>query len=318
MKPADALTLVILAVLWGSSFLFIRVAVPSFGPVALVAARVALGAALLWVYAVVVRRPLNMRPYAARLVVLAALNAALPYVLISAAELRITASFAAILTATVPFFATLFGMLWLRERLSVVRVIGLILGVVGVGIMVGWSPLPVTAATMISIAAMLGSSASYAGAGVYARLRLSNVPAHTLALGQQLGALVWLALPVTFLTPREMPPREAIGAVLALGVFSTAVAYLLYFRLLERIGPTRTSTVTFLLPVFGVLLGALFLGEPVTAGMVAGFAIVAIGVTLVTRSHPRGTAPALTGGIRGVRDRLLRRVNKEYVRRRHA
>lgn len=282
MRSGDALTLVVLAALWGSSFLFIRVAVPSFGPVALVTARVLLGAAVLWMYAIWSRRPLEIRRYAGRLIILAALNAALPYVLISAAELHITASFAAVLTATVPLFAALFGILWLGERLSSSRAIGLVLGVAGVSVMVGWSPVPITFTSVVSIGAMLASSASYAAAGVYARRELHGAPTHTLAFGQQLGALVWLAVPAAASVPDSIPPASAIGAVFALGVLSTAVAYLLYFRLLDSIGPTRTSTVTFLLPVFGLLLGVAFLDEVVTKGMVAGFAIVIASVILVT------------------------------------
>jgi drug/metabolite transporter (DMT)-like permease len=281
VKGRDLAALVALAALWGSSFLFIRVAVPSFGPAPLAAARVALGAVLLAAFARLARRPLALRGHAARLLVLAALNAALPFVLIAAAELRLTASFAAVLTATVPLFAAAFGAVWLGERLTPGRVAGLLAGVGGVAVLVGWSPVPLTRPTVLAIAAMLAGSASYAAAGIYARRRLSGVPTHTLALGQQLGALAWLLVPSLIWTPRAVPPPVALLAVAALGVFSTAVAYLLYFRLLERIGPTRTSTVTYLLPIFGVLWGALFLGEAVTAGMAAGFGLVLASVVLV-------------------------------------
>ncbi|HEU4700769.1 MAG TPA: DMT family transporter [Gemmatimonadales bacterium] len=306
MTPRDAAALLALATLWGGSYLCIRVAVPAFGPAALVAARVAIGAAFLLAFARLTRRPLVLRPHAARLVVLGLLNAALPYVLISAAELRLTASFAAVLTATVPLFAAPFGALWLGERLTPRRVAGLAAGVVGVAVMVGWSPAPLTAPTLLAIAALLAASASYAGAGIYARLALRGVPTHTLALGQQLGALAWLAVPGLVWAPRHVPPAPALWATLALGALSTGVAYLLYFRLLERLGPTGTSTVTYLLPVAGLLWGAALLGEPVTAGLIAGLALVLASVVLVNEVRVGALLQALRAKLRAGAVRVAR------------
>lgn len=313
MRPADLGLLLALALLWGGSFLFIRVAVPALGPVTLVAARLVIGAALLYGYARVTRRRLALRPHARPLVVLGLLNAALPYLLISAAELRLTASFAAVLNATVPLFAAAFGAAWLGERLTARRVAGLVAGVAGVAVIVGWSPVPLDRGTVLGVLAMLAGSASYAGAGIYARLRLRGVPTPTLALGQQLGALAWLALPAIAWPPSRVPPAAAVWSVLALGVLSTGVAYLLYFRLLDRVGPTRTSTVTYLLPVVGMLWGALFLGEAVGAGMLAGLAIVLASVLLVNdvrlaplvarRRHDAGEARP-SGHARVERDRV--------------
>lgn len=298
MKPADIAQLLLLALLWGGSFLFIRVAVPAFGPAALVLVRVALGAALLYGVALVLRRPLVLRPYAARLIVLGLLNAALPYLLISAAELRLTAGFAAVLNATAPLFAATFGAVWLGERLTASRLVGLLGGVLGVGVMIGWSPVPLDGATLLAVLAMLAGSASYAGAGIYARLRLRGVPVPTLALGQQLGALAWLALPGVLWAPRTLPPAAAAGSVLALGVLSTAVAYLLYFRLLERMGPTGVSTVTYLMPVAGISWGALLLGEEVSGGMVLGLGLVLVSVLLVNQVRIGGLLAAVFPQVR--------------------
>lgn len=294
MRARDAGALVVLAALWGSSFAFIRIAVPSFGPVGLVVARVALGAGLLWAFSVALRRPVELRPYAGRLLVLAALNAALPYILISAAELQITASFAAVLTATVPLFAAVFGFVWLDERLTLWRIAGLVGGVIGVALMVGWSPVAMTGSTGLAIAAMLVGSACYAGAGIYTRLRLAGVPVHALALGQQLGTIVWLIVPLIVWTPSRVPPAAAVWAVVALAVLSTAVAYLLYFRLIDRIGPTKTSTVTYLLPFFGLLWGISFLEERVTFGMIAGLALILASVALVNEVRVVSRSPAMT------------------------
>ena len=292
MTLLDLALLLGLATLWGGSYFFIRVAVPAFGPAALVMLRVVIGGVLLWGVALATRRRIDLRPHLPRLVVLGLLNAALPYMLISAAELHLTASFAAILGATVPLFAAALGARLLDERLSATRIGGLVMGVVGVAVMVGWGPMTLDAKTLLSVVAMLAASASYAGAGIYTKLRLRGVPTFTLALGQQLGAFVWLAVPGVLVPPRVMPSLPAVGALLALGALSTAVAYLLYFRLLERVGPTKTTTVTYLIPIVGMLGGALVLREPLTAGMLAGLGLVLGSVLLVNEVRITAWRPA--------------------------
>jgi drug/metabolite transporter (DMT)-like permease len=292
MTLLDLALLLGLATLWGGSYFFIRVAVPAFGPAALVLLRVVIGGLLLWGVALATRRRIDLRPHLPRLIVLGLLNAALPYMLISAAELHLTASFAAILGATVPLFAAALGARLLDERLSATRIGGLVMGVVGVAVMVGWGPMTLDTATLLSVVAMLAASASYAGAGIYTKLRLRGVPTFTLALGQQLGAFVWLAVPGVLVPPRAAPPLPAVGALLALGALSTAVAYLLYFRLLERVGPTKTTTVTYLIPIVGMLGGALVLREPLTAGMLAGLGLVLGSVLLVNEVRITAWRPA--------------------------
>jgi len=281
MTPLDLLLLIALAIVWGGSYFFIRVAVPAFGPAALVMARVVIGGVLLWGFARALRKPIEVRKHLPRLAVLGLLNAALPYMLISVAELHLTASFAAILGATVPLFAAVFGARLLGERLSAARVGGLALGIVGVAVMVGWGPMALDLATVLSVLAMLVASASYASSGIYTKLRLKGVSTYSLAFGQQVGALVWLLVPGVALAPRTALPAAAWGSLLALGALSTGVAYLLFFKLLERVGPTKTTTVTYLIPIVGMLAGALVLGEPLTGGMLVGLVLVLCSVVLV-------------------------------------
>ncbi|MFL5618114.1 MAG: DMT family transporter [Gemmatimonadaceae bacterium] len=281
MTPLDLLLLAALATVWGGSYFFIRVAVPSFGPAALVALRVVIGGLLLWGIARALRRPLEVRRHLPRLAILGLLNAALPYMLISAAELHLTASFAAILGATVPLFAAAFGARLLGERLSAARLGGLLLGIAGVGVMVGWGPMALDRTTVLSVLAMLVASASYASSGIYTKLKLKGVSTYSLALGQQIGAFVWLAVPGAVLMPRHAPSPAALGSLLALGALSTGVAYLLFFKLLERVGPTKTTTVTYLIPIVGMLAGALVLDEPLTSGMFVGLVLVLASVLLV-------------------------------------
>lgn len=185
------------------------------------------------------------------------------------------------LNATVPLFAALLGAAWLGERITAPRAAGLALGVVGVGVLVGWSPVALDRETLLGVAAMLVAAASYAAAGVYTKRQLGGVPAPTLALGQQLGALAWLAAPALWQLPAAEPTPAALWAVVALAVPCTALAYLLYFRLIASVGPTRTTTVTYLIPLFGTAWGALFLGEPITRGMLAGLACILASVVLV-------------------------------------
>lgn len=281
MTVVDALLMLALATLWGGSFLFIRVAVPGFGPATLVLVRIAVAAGLLWLFMRARGHRMELRPYAGRLLMLGLINAALPYVLISAAELQLTSSFAAVLNATVPLFTVAPGARYLGEELGAKRVAGLLVGMVGVAVMVGWSPVALDMPTTLAVLAMLAGSASYAWAVIYTRMKLRGVPPHTLAYGQQIGALPWLIIPGVALAPRALPSLAAIGSVLALGVLSTAVAYLLFFRLLERIGPTKTTTVTYLIPIVGLSWGALVLHEPVSHGMVVGLGLVLGSVLLV-------------------------------------
>ena len=292
MTPIDLLLLATLATLWGGSYFFIRVAVPEFGPAALVALRVVIGGLLLWGMARAFRRPIVVRQHLPRLAILGLLNAALPFMLISTAELHLTASFAAILGATVPLFAAAFGARLLGERLGASRLTGLLLGIVGVAVMVGWGPMALDLTTGLSVLALLVASASYASSGIYTKLKLKGVSTYSLALGQQIGALVWLVVPGAVLLPRTVPSSAAMGALLALGALSTALAYLIFFKLLERVGPTKTTTVTYLIPIVGMLAGALVLGEPLTGGMLVGLVLVLASVLLVNEVRIGSLLPA--------------------------
>ena len=282
MTIRELAALLALAAVWGGSFLFIRIAVPALGPLPLVAVRVVLGGLLLWLaLAAVGRRPVIRREHVGRLLVLGAFNAALPFTLISAAELRLTAAMASVLNAMVPLFTALVGAVWLREAVPPRRALGLLLGLVGVAVLVGWSPVPLTRGTLLSVGAMVLATLSYAGAALYTRRRLADVPTTTLAFGQQVAAATWLVVPAATQLPRGPIPTGVVWAVLGLAALSTAVAYVLYFHLVARVGPLRANTVTYLVPIFGMAWGALFLDEQVTRGMLAGLALILASVLLV-------------------------------------
>jgi drug/metabolite transporter (DMT)-like permease len=283
MKNSDWVILFLLGAIWGASYLFIRIAVPAFGAFPLVGIRVTLAAIVLGIGLRASGRQFSFRPYAGRLLILGAINAAIPFSLISAAELHITASLAAMLTAITPLWAAVFSAIWLDEPLNGRRVGGLLLGVVGVSVLVGWSPIVLNSTTALAIAALIVATCAYGAVGVFTKRKLSGVPAPTLALGQQLGAIAWLFVPALW-TARDVHPTVRAGAaLLTLAIVCTAAAYLLFFRLLASAGPTKTTTVTYLVPVFGTAWGAIFLDEPLTWGMFLGLACIFASVVAVNQ-----------------------------------
>lgn len=285
--------LVVLAALWGGSYVFVRVAVGALGPLPLMALRVALAGAALVLYAAITgrRRAVRMNR---RILALGALNAAIPFLLIATAQLRVEVSVAAILNATLPLFAALVDSAWSGRPIGTRRAGGLLLGVVGVALVLGWTPVAADPAWLLAAGACLLAALSYGTAGVYAARRLEGVPPLTLAIGQQLGATALLVPPALLRAPRAWPSREVVAAVLALALLSTALGFVLYFFLITAAGPVTAGSVTFLIPVFGVLWGGWLFDEPVGSGMLAGVAAILAGVFLV-RDPPRPPpAPART------------------------
>ena len=304
MKLRDLTALIALAALWGGSFLFIRIAAPVLGPLVLADARVLLAGAALLLYGAAMRRGMDSRLRWKSYLVMGALNAAIPYALISAAELHLTAGLAAILNATTPLFTAIVASVWSADPLTPHKVTGLGLGIVGVVVLMGWSPLPLDGVILLSAGASLLAAVSYGMAGVYAKRTFMGVPPLAAATGQQVGAAVLLlpfALPLAVATGPSMRLSPGmVVAVVGLALCCTAVAYLLYFHLITSVGPTSTLSVTLLVPVFGLLWSGIFLHEAVTGGTFAGLAIILSSVLLITGTRlplPRRAiagAPAIT------------------------
>lgn len=276
--------LLLLAALWGGSFLMIRVASPVLGPLPLVDMRVFLAGGALLLYALAIGKRPALRARGRAFLTLGALNAALPFTLIAFAELHLSASLAAILNATTPLFAALAAAVWLGQRLTPTRVLGLLLGVLGVAALVGWQAIPITPLVLASVGLSLLAALLYALGGIYAGRTFAGVPSLTLAIGQQLAAGIWL-LPVALASASGS--RITLGAVVAMLVLAlagTSLGYLLYFDLIARVGATNTLSVTYLVPVFGVFWGRVLLGEAIHLGTIVGLAIILTSVTLVTGS----------------------------------
>lgn len=282
MTPRDLLDLTLLAALWGGSFLFMRYAVPDFGVVPLIWLRVALASVCLLPLLLLKRQFGALRQQAGALTVMSLFNSGLPFLLIAWATLSITAGLASIMNAMTPVFTALIGALWLGDRLDGRRSLGLLLGLAGVALLAADKADFRPGGSGWAIVAMLLATACYGFAANHTRRYLQGVPALVNATGTQLVSALVLLPPALWSWPERMPGLGPWLAALVLGVACSALAYLLFFRLIARVGASRAVTVTFLVPVFGTLWGALFLGEPVTASMLAGGAVVLLGTGLAT------------------------------------
>ena len=286
MRTRDIVDLIVLGAIWGASFLFMRVAAPEFGAVPLIAARV--GIAALFLIAVVARRGgiERLRLHAARLTFLGAINSAIPFSLFAYAVLSVTAGFAAVLNSTAPLFGALVAFVWLRDRPGAGRIAGLIVGFLGVLVLV-WGRLSVTSdGGGVAVLAGLSAAVLYGISANYTKKRLSDVDPLLIATGSLVAATVLLLPFAVFYWPRTPPSLMSWISAVLLAVFCTGIAYILYFRLLSRIGPSKTLAVTYLIPVFGVLWGHLLLHEPVSGSMMVGCSVILLGTTLATGMLP--------------------------------
>lgn len=284
MKPRDLAMLGGLGAIWGSSYLFIRLAAPGFGAVVLVTLRVLSAGAVLLAYALATRQRPAVRSRWKAFLALGVVNSALPFVLITNAVSNLNASIAAILNATTPLFTALVAAVWLKDRLTPARVAGLALGLTGVIVLVGWSPLPLTSTVAIAAAQSLLAALCYGVGNVLVKVAFRGTPSLTMAIGQQVASGAAL-LPLAVLNASTARPTPGSAlALAALALLCTAFAYLLYFRLLASVGPTQTSLVTFLVPFFSLLWGGLFLSEPISAAVLGGLGFILGSVALVTRA----------------------------------
>ena len=274
--------LVSLAAIWGASYIFIRVAVEPVGPLLLMFIRVAMSAVILLAYAKLRRIPLDIRRRWRRFLVLGFFASALPFSLIAWAELTVTASMAAILMSTTPLFTALVAAVGLGEPLTPNKLIGALLGIIGVTLTVGGSALEINADVLAATLALLGATLSYSLGAVFAKRSFAGVNSMSLSTGQLLGSSFILAPVSLFDLPATEISSAALLAVLALVLLCTALAYQLYYYLIISAGPIQALTVTLLIPIFGVIWGALLLRENISPGMIAGLLLVLFSVGLVT------------------------------------
>ena len=296
MNARQATGLVVLAAMWGASFLFIDVAVPAFGAVGIADARALIGAATLVLYGLLTRQALRTGTPLLTVLLVGAVNVALPFTLIAAAQLTIPPSLAAIINATAPLFSALVAALWLAHRFTGRAAAGFVLGLVGVALVVGLAPIDLDGRTLLAVAASTGAAACYALGGHLTQAHFAGQSPVTVAAAQSLAAPLLLSPLLLADPPNATPDGGQVAALIALGAGSSGLAYLIYFRLIAEVGATSALTVTYLVPVFGVLWAALFRGDQITLGMIAGTALVFAGVALVTgASSPDSTGPSDQG-----------------------
>ncbi len=281
MSPADILQILAMAAVWGGSFLFLRIATPDFGPVPLIAIRVAVSALVL--LPVLLVRPAwraEFRQNLPKLFLLGLINAAIPFPLFAYSTLFVTAGFASIINATAPLFAALVAGVWLRDRITPGGFLGLIVGFGGVVLLVGGLPESKPGA-LLAIGGSLFAAFLYGVSASLVKKHLSGVNSWVTTIGSFGFAALLLAPLAVLKWPVAFPSAQSWIAVLLLAVVCTAIPNIYYFRLVLRVGPAKAMAVAFLIPVFGILWGALVLGEKVTPGMLGGGAVILLGTALV-------------------------------------
>ncbi|MDM0011764.1 EamA family transporter [Variovorax sp. J22P168] len=278
--------LVLLGALWGASFLFMRIGAAEFG--ALPTAAVRVGVAMLFLLPLLLLRGqwAALRQHWKPALSIGILNSGLPFAFFAFALLTLTSGLGAVLNATVPMFGALVAWALFNDRPDGSRILGLVIGFTGVAMLAGRSAGfhsgADESAVLWAIGACLAACICYAFSANLTRRYLSGVPALATATGSQVGATLALALPAAWLWPTQMPSLRAWLALVALGTACTGLAYILFFRLIERAGPARALTVTFLVPVFAIFYGVVFLGEHVTAWMLLCAVVIVCGVALST------------------------------------
>ena len=285
-QQAWLIDFVLLAAIWGASFMFMRTASHEMGPLAAAGLRVTIAALFLLPILWFKGLGAALRTHWKITLSVGVLNSAIPFVCFTYALLSITTGLSAILNATVPLFGAVIAWLWLKDRPKGSRIVGLAVGFIGVT-MLAWDkasfrPDANGLSTGWAVLACLLACLCYGTAASVAKRYMGGLPSLVSATGSQIGASIAL-IPLTLLYwPSQAPSLQAWGAVLVLGVVCTGLAYILYFRLIERAGPARALAVTFAIPAFAVLYGALLLGESITPWMVICAMVIIAGTTLST------------------------------------
>jgi len=284
----DTFSLIVLAAIWGGSFIFMRIAAPVLGPIWTADLRVGIAGLVLWAVFLIRGASLGWRENGRHYLVLGFVNSALPFLLYAFAAQHIPASYSVILNATSPLFGAVLAIIFLKDRLTAMKWIGLGLGALGVALVTDLGTTRTDAMFWLSISACLLAAACYAVGATYLKLRASHLNPTAISTASLLCAGLILAPGLPLDPPRGPITGLVIASVAALAVICSALAYLIYYRLISRIGPTRALTVTFLMPVFGMLWGFLFLHEVITLKMIAGASLVLLSLRFVLSAGNQG------------------------------
>jgi drug/metabolite transporter (DMT)-like permease len=281
LRPQDLARLVALAAMWGASYLFMRHAVPYLGPALMIELRVLIAGLLLLAYVTATGGAVGWKRHWRAYLFVGPIGIAVPFVLIAQALRTIDASTGAILNALAPLFASIVAAIWIKDALTPAKLSGIALCLAGTVVLVGWTPVPMTGDELLAASLSVLATAIYGYTIVFTKVHLKDAS----PMGTSAGTLLMAALA---LAPFAHPVRElstvppiAWVSMLGLAIISTTVAFILYYRLIADVGPVKAITVTLLVPIFGMIWGVAFLGEPLTAGRIAGCAIILAGCSLI-------------------------------------
>ena len=283
MKSADYARLLLLAAIWGAAFIFLRVAAPVMGPVWTPEVRVLLGGLAVLAWLRFAGQDADLLRHRRAYLVVGTVNIAIPFALFSYAAMHAPAGLLSIVNSTAPIFGIAWAAAFGDERVTARKAAGMALGIAGVALIARPGSAPADAQLDWAIVAVLGATCSYGVTGVLIKRFARDVAPRAMAAGNQLAAALVLLPLLPLLPPLGMPSALVIANLLALALLASGVAFLLYFRLIADIGMTRALAVTYLIPLFGVLWGWLFLGETLPAAAFAGGALILAGTLLVTR-----------------------------------
>lgn len=288
MSPSLIAEFILLAALWGASFLFMHLGAAEFGALPTAGLRVGMAALFLLPVFLVkgVWADFKLRAY--KILFVGILNSALPFVLFSYAVLHIATGLTAILNATVPLSGALVAWLWLKDKPDGSRILGLIIGFLGVALLVlgksgfNASTRDNTAITLIAMGACLLATLCYGMAASFTKRHLAGAHPLATAAGSQIGASLALAAPTAWFWPEVPVGNAAWLAVATVALFCTSIAYILFFHIIEKAGPAKALTVTFLVPVFAMFYGAMFLSESITPWTMGCGLVILAGTALST------------------------------------
>lgn len=287
MDIKNAIRLILLSAIWGGSFIFMRIIAPVLGPILTASMRTLIAGIFLVIIFKFTNYKIHWKRDYKHLIIIGVVNSSIPFFMYSYAALHIPASLSSIMNSMAPMFGAILSAVFLIEPLSIRKSIGLICGSIGVAIV---SSLSVSAGGFyyyISIGACLIAAFCYGISSIYIKLKASHIEAKAIAAGSQVFAGLAL-LPFAFLNPVSITLSfKLVVTVILFAIICSALAYLLYYELIKNVGPTKALTVTFLIPVFGIVWGYMLLGEAISLSTLVGGSVILIGTYLVTSSKSK-------------------------------
>jgi len=280
MITRPIIELPLLASIWGASFIFMKIGSPEFGPILFMAMRTLVASLFLIPLVYINKKQQPLYQHWKKIFVVGLLNTAIPFVLFGWATLTLTAGNTAVLNGTTPMFGALIAFFWLKDKLSFAAVVGIGIGFLGVYFLMFDKLMVENNTVLLPTFAVMLAAFCYGLSANFTKMYLHGISPLALAAGSQISATIVL-LPISlFFLPETLPSQPAILSVIALGVVCTAIAYIMFFRLIAAIGPAKTISVTYLIPVFGIMWGIIFLKENVTYWTLVGACLIFTGVAL--------------------------------------